>query len=307
MIRSIIVSLFSVVLYIQGVNAAGPESIETRYCTIESNAGDRTARYLAEHADGRVEEVSGRLGFYLKERVRVIVAADLPSFQHVQPAGATVPGWAAGVAWPGHNLIVLRKNTGADIVQTFEHELCHILLGQAFGPDHRVPRWLEEGLALMIAGQWSLQRMSTMSMAVLTGRVLPMDALTRGFPADAGQAEVAYCQSFYFIAFLKNRFGEADFRAFLREYSAGRDFEQALWKAYYLHWEEIEGMWLDFLKVRFGWLAVLSSTATLWFLASMVFVWAYIRKKRAAREKMRLWDLEETGTDENTDGHTTLH
>jgi len=307
MIRVIIFIFFSAALCVPGVNAAGLAKIETRSCTIESTEGDRTARYLAEHADALIEDVTARLGFDLKERVRVIVVSNLRSFQAAQPAGATVPEWAAGVAWPGHNLIVLRKNTGGDILQTFGHEVCHILLGHAFGPDHRVPRWLEEGLAVMIAGQWSLQRMSTMSMAVLTGRVLPMDALALGFPADAGRAEVAYCQSFYFIAFLKNRLGEEDFHAFLKEYSTGRDFEQALWEAYYLRWDEIERMWRDFLKVRFGWLPVLSSTGALWFFASLVFVWAYIRKKRAARDKMRLWELEETGLSENTDGHTTLH
>jgi len=302
MIRLIIFTLFSAMLCIARVSAADPEKTETRYCTIEGTSGDRTASYLAEHADALIDEVSDRLGFELKERVRVIVAPDRTRFQEAQPAGAAVPEWATGIAWPHRNLIVLRKNTGGDILKTFGHEVCHILLGQAFGPDHRVPRWLEEGLAVMIAGQWSMQRMSTMSMAVLTGRVLPMDELARTFPRDAGRAETAYCQSFYFIAFLINRFGEDDFLAFLREYSAGRDFEQALWKSYYLRWDEIEGLWLDFLKVRFGWLPVLSSTATLWFLASLVFVWAYIRKKRAAREKMRLWEQEEPGEDE----HMTL-
>ncbi len=300
MIRFIILSFFSSMLFLATAAAAGPEKIETRCCTIESAEGDRTARFLAGQADALVERVSAQLGIEPGGRMRVVIASDRRGFLAVQPENSRVPEWAAGIAWPGQNLIVLLKNAGGDILQTFEHEVCHILLAQAFGPGHSVPRWLEEGLAVMIAGQWSLQRMSTMSMAVLTGRVLPMDALARGFPADAARAEIAYCQSFYFISFLKNRFGEQDFRAFLGAYSRCRDFEQALWKAYYLRWDEIEGMWLDFLKVRFGWLPLLSSTGTLWFCASLLFVWGYIKKKRAAREKLRQWDLEETGTNENT-------
>jgi hypothetical protein len=307
MIRSIVPALVLVLLCAFPAGAAALDAIETRFCTIESAEGDRTARFLAGQADALVERVSTQLGIEPRGRLRIIIASDKERFHAVQPEGAAVPEWAAGIAWPGRNLIVLRKNAGGDILQTFEHEVCHILLGQAFGPDHRVPRWLEEGLAIMIAGQWSLQRMSTMSMAVLTGRVLPMDALARGFPADAERAEIAYCQSFYFISFLKNRFGDDDFRTFLRQYAAHRDFEQALWKSYYLRWDELEGMWLDFLKVRFGWLPLLSSTGTLWFCASLVFVWAYIRKKRAAREKLRQWEREETGSFDGTGGPMTFH
>jgi len=294
MIRSISVpALFLALLCTSPAGAAGVETIETRCCTIESAEGDRTARFLAGWADALVERVSAQLGIEPRERMRVAIASDRRGFLAAQPAGGRVPDWAAGIAWPAQNLIVLLKNAGGDILQTFEHEVCHILLGQAFGPDHRVPLWLEEGLAVMIAGQWSLQRMSTMSMAVLTGRVLPMDELVRGFPADAARAEIAYCQSFYFIAFLKSRYGGDGFRKFIEHYSRGRDFEQALWQSFYLRWDEIEGMWRDYLKVRFGWLPLLSSTGTLWFCASLLFVWGYIRKKRSVRERLRQWELDE--------------
>jgi len=304
MIRSFVPVFFVVLLYGALAAAAGPGTIETRYCTIESAQGDRTARFVAANADALVESVAGRLGLEARERMRVVIASDRREFLASQPASARVPDWAAGIAWPRYNLIVLRTNTGGDILKTFEHEACHILLGQAFGPDHRVPRWLEEGLAVMIAGQWSLQRMSTMSMAVLTGRVLPMERLARDFPADAAQAEIAYCQSFYFIAFLKNRYGDDAFRTFLGEYAENRDFEQALWKGYYLHWDEIERMWLDYLKVRFSWIPIVSSTGFLWFAASLVFIWGYIRKKRAAREKMRQWELEEALMADECSGQT---
>ena len=77
-----------------------------------------------------------------------------------------------------------------------------MLLGRAFGSGH-VPRWLQEGMAIIIAGEWSLQRLSTMTMAVLTGNVLRMDDIAHAFPRDKHRAELAYCQSFYFISFLR--------------------------------------------------------------------------------------------------------
>jgi hypothetical protein len=76
-------------------------------------------------------------------------------------------------------------------------------------------------------------------------------------------------------------------------YSSCKDFKLALWKAYFLRWDEINELWLDYLKVRFSWTPILFSTGFLWFLASLVFIWGYVHKKRKARRKMRQWELEE--------------
>ena len=305
MLRKITLTILFTVLCSQA-QAAGAEhdQLATAHFTIEGVRDDRTVRFLADHADAIAEGVSSQLGFKLKGRIQVIVAPDKKRFHSAQPEGARLPDWAVGVAYPHRNLIVLLKNPRGDLLQTFEHEVCHILLGRAFGKGHRVPRWLDEGIAILIAKEWNMQRLATMSMAVLSGSLLSMDTITLSFPRDARRAELAYCQSFYFISFLITRFGEKDFRSFLRTYSSCKDFRLALWKTYYLRWDEIEQMWQEYLKVRFGWLPVLFSTGTVWFFASLVFVWGYFYKKQKARKKMRQWELEELLSGETDE---TLH
>ena len=304
MIRTLLAAVCSTVFFLQPLYAEKREQLSSRYFTIESVERDRTALFLFQNADAIAENISRQLGFALPGRVRVIIAPDKEYFHSVQPDGAQVPDWAVGVAYPHRNLIVLLKGAGGDILQTFEHEVCHILLGQAFGSSH-VPRWLHEGMAIIIAGQWSMQRLSTMTMAVLTGKMLSMDDITHAFPRDKHRAELAYCQSFYFISFLKSQFGDDEFRTFLSIYSSSKDFKLALWKAYYLDWDEIEELWLEYLKLRFSWIPILFSTGMLWFLASLVFIWGYIHKKRKASEKMRQWELEEQMAGES--GGKTRH
>ena len=293
MIRIILAAVCTTVLFLQPLYAEELAQLSSKYFTIEGAERDRTALYLFQNADAIAESISKQLGFALPGRVRIIIAPDQEYFHSVQPAGAQVPEWAVGVAYPQLNMIVLLKNSGGDILKTFEHEMCHILLGQAFGPGHQVPRWLNEGMAVIVAGEWSMQRLSTMTMAVLTGKLLPMDDITHAFPRDGRRAELAYCQSFYFISFLKSSFGNDAFRTFLNIYSVGKDFKLALWKAYYLRWDEIEQLWLEYLRLRFSWIPILFSTGALWFLASLIFIWGYIHKKRKAREKMRQWAQEE--------------
>jgi hypothetical protein len=302
MLRTIIITVFFTVLCSSPPAAAERTQLSSTYFTIEGNAGDRTALFLAEHADSIAESVSKQIGFAFRERVHVIVAPDQERFHSVQPAGARVPDWAVGVAYPHRSLIVLLKDPRGNILKTFEHEVCHILLGRAFGSDHQVPRWLHEGMAIIVAGQWNMQRLSTMTMAVLTGSLLSMEDITHAFPRDKRRAELAYCQSFYFISFLKSKFGDDEFRTFLSVYSSCKDFKLALWKTYFLRWDEIEEQWLGYLKVRFSWIPILFSTGALWFLASLVFIWGYFHKKRKARRKMRQWELEEmlSGASEET-------
>ncbi len=299
MTRTVLAAICATLFFIQPLYAEERTQLSSRYFTIEGNRGDRTALFLAEHADSIAESVSKQLGFALDERMHIIVAPDRKRFNSVQPKGARLPDWAVGVAYPHRSLIVLLKDPRGNILKTLEHEVCHILLGRAFGSSHQVPRWLHEGMAIIVAEQWNMQRLTTMTMAVLTGTLLSMKEITHSFPRDKHRAELAYCQSFYFISFLKAKFGDDEFRTFLSVYSSCKDFKLALWKTYFLRWDEINELWLDYLKVRFSWTPILFSTGFLWFLASLVFIWGYVHKKRKAREKMRQWELEEQPSSEN--------
>jgi hypothetical protein len=225
--------------------------------------------------------------------VEVFVVRTFEDFKRACPDAAPVPRWAVGVAYPEKNRIVLLLGMRADLLQTFRHELHHILLGKAFNGREKVPRWLDEGLAMLQADEWSLSRLATMTGAVLTGSLIPMDSLVASFPAELWNAELAYCQSFYFISFLKGKFGDEAFRQFLRQYSTHKDFHTALRSAYRCSWEALERQWHDYLRLRFSWVPLITSTSTLWFGATLLFLLGYLRKKTRSRQQLRQWEQED--------------
>jgi hypothetical protein len=190
--------------------------------------------------------------------------------------------------------MLLLTGRGGDIDAVFIHEANHILLGQAFRGAERVPRWLAEGLAMTWADEWSLSRLTTMTMAALSGRLLPMDELAEGFPADLQSAETAYCQSFYFLAFLKAEYGGEAFQRFFQEYAKNKDFRGALRLAYKMEWPDLEKQWLKYVALHFSWLPLITSTSTLWFAAALLFIAGYIRKKHRGRQQLRAWEQEES-------------
>ena len=276
------------------------EHIEThRFVFLCHPQAQKAGFFLARRAESIADELSQLLGFSLRSKVAVILLPAGYNLKTAVPDLPAPPSWATGAAYSEQNTILIFIRARSDLEKTFRHELHHILLGQAFQGSHRVPRWLDEGLAILQADEWSPQRLMTMTQAVLSGRVIPMDRLVRNFPADPWAAEIAYCQSFYFISFLKGRFGNNAFRKFLRTYSSHGDFHAAMHSAYGRSWEEIEVDWRAYLRVRFNWIPVITSTSTLWFIAALLFVAGYILKRKKTR--LRLMELQQAEESEHND------
>lgn len=262
---------------------------------------------LVKNADPAALKVKELTGFAPKEKIDVFIAADKKEFKKFQPNNARVPDWAVGVAFPSQNLMILLKKKNTGLAPVFRHELNHILLGQAFRGKEKVPRWLDEGLAMIVAGEWNLSNMATMTGAVLSGSVIPMEDITTHFPYEESRARIAYAQSFYFISFLKGKFGDSAFKRFLTEYSKYHNFNLAIRKTYFLDWWEVENMWQDYLRLRFNWIPIITSTGFLWFVASIIFVLGYFHKKRKSRMKLKEWEEEEALIYDDDEDENTLH
>ena len=253
--------------------------------------------YLIENSDKIRRDIMKDLGVDFMEKTKVYLAPSFRQYQELQPGGE-VPSWSAAVAYPDLNLIIMQspraiKGNDIDLSKIFKHEFTHIALGKAFRQGEQIPLWLNEGLAMYESREWDFNRVSTITRAVLTGSLIPLSEITHLFPLEANKAELAYSESFYLISFLINQYGRKSFHRFLREYIEGKRLKVVLKKVYHINWEEFEEKWIHYLKVRFSWLPIVTSTTTLWFLITIAFILAYIKKKKATRLKFEQWEREE--------------
>jgi hypothetical protein len=237
------------------------------------------------------------IGVGFAEKTVVVISPTIEQFQKDQPGGTWLPLWAAGVAYPERNLIILRsprsvKKSRINLREIFIHEYSHIAIGRALKGE-AVPVWLSEGLAMYQSREWNFSRHAVLTRAVLTGQLIPLRVLTRSFPADEGDAELAYAQSFIFIAFIINKIGRDAFHRFIRHYSQGGNLESSLRRATGMSLDDLEEKWLFYLKMRTSWFPIIMSATSLWFIASLIFVYGYFRKRRASRLKLRQWEEEE--------------
>jgi hypothetical protein len=136
----------------------------------------------ADLLTGKVEEIRSRIirdiGLDFPGKTVVIIAPTIETFQRLGPGLPWIPLWAAGAAFPEHNLIILRSPRAIqrghiEPLSVFTHEFTHIALGIAL-QDTPVPVWLAEGLAMYEAREWTFDRTMVLTQAVLSGRLLPL-------------------------------------------------------------------------------------------------------------------------------------
>ena len=173
-----------------------------------------------------------------------------------------------------------------DTVEVFAHEFSHIALGRALA-GAKIPVWLDEGLAIYEAREWTFSRISVLTAAALTDRLIPLTVLALSFPAEAKDAELAYAEGFMFVSFLINKVGRAAFHRLLRDYTRFGDLEGAFRRGTGMSMAELEERWLFYLKLRVSWIPIITSVSTLWFLMALIFIYGYMRKKRQAEQRLQ--------------------
>ncbi len=209
---------------------AGWGVVESPWLRVHAAPADqRAADRLVTAGSRQIPELSARLGLPAGGPVEVYLAPTAAAFRSMQPGSP--PDWADGTAWPRQGLVFLRSpairsGTAEPLEQVLLHELAHILVGRAFGGE-QPPRWLQEGVALHVAGEMGPDR-TALLMRQFPSALIRFEALAEGFPDDPLTAQLAYAQSGDLIGMIAAEHGEAAIGRLVRELAAGEPMPVAL-------------------------------------------------------------------------------
>ena len=253
------------------------------------------ARRMLRHGEESLPHIASALGLGSGGDIHVFIAPDDHTFEAMQP-GPTPP-WADGLAWPSRGLVYLhapRARLGNDepLEQVMDHELVHVVLGRAFSP-RPVPTWLQEGAAQTLSGQAYQGRGDDLAVGMLSGGLLPLRELTRGFPADATRARTAYAQSAMFVGYLSREAGPEGLRLVVARMAAGDSVDQAILVATGRSLDSLDLAWRDRLSGSPLWLKPLVSDNAILGLGAIVLVIGGTMAIRRKRAKVKRWADEE--------------
>ena len=299
---------------------------ESEFVTVRCPPGvERTGDALSGEADAIVEELMALTGLERPAgHIDAYIARTRGSFASIQPREP--PEWAAGTAYPDRNLVFLSLETHGSKSprQVFVHEIAHVVLHWSYG-DAEPPRWLEEGLAQVVAGEFDLETQAILSRAALGGGLIPLRSLTRTWPSHPAKARIAYAESRDFVLFLRHRHGDQAVADLVRGLSAGQTVDDAVFGATGFSLDALQETWRSRIRRRYAWLPVIGGSGTFWGIAALLLVAGWVRKRRAKKRKLAqmerreremdmrridAWDPEPDRTpmwDDPVDGPPTVH
>ncbi|MBN1867197.1 hypothetical protein JW916_07875 [Candidatus Sumerlaeota bacterium] len=203
------------------------------------------------------------------------------------------------VAFPGRGYIVLNAPalSRADPAERFGvvgHELVHLLLGRVGGGRAKVPLWLHEGLAQLLSGEGeSTGDAIRLAWAGLLGRRIAIKDLTDTFPYGESSAALAYTESASFTRHVATEglFFESPREFFEYLLSNSRQARETLTDLNdQATLAQLEAAWRSHSKMSGRIVLILTSSGAIWGAIVVLFLIAYVRKRRREKRVIEDWD-----------------
>lgn len=214
--------------------------------------------------------------------IHVVLAPDS------SPLARSVPAWVAGYTDGASNVVVLlaeRTPSYPDggLEEVLAHEVAHVLIYRAAG-GRRVPRWFDEGLAMLAARSWRLRDETELALGVLSGPRVPLWKLDDLFHGDKQDVEHGYALAGTLVHDLLDRYGSAVPRLVLARLARGDAFDEAMRGATGASLLDIGEAFYARQATLKRWIPILTSGAALWFGISLLAIVAAMRKRRRRLE-----------------------
>ncbi|MBL8103799.1 MAG: hypothetical protein JNM02_14800 [Anaerolineales bacterium] len=134
--------------------------------------------------------------------------------------------WAGGHANPEIGVVLVAVAPGAsqgiEMQTKIPHELAHVMLYRSLGDTYaNQPIWLLEGIASMVELYPNPDYARALEIASGDDSLIPFENLCASFPADAGNAFLAYAQSQSFVSYIRDSFGSSGLTRLTNSYSEG--------------------------------------------------------------------------------------
>lgn len=259
-------------------------------------ASERMASVIAS-AEGVRAELASIFGQSVLDAIEVRIVPSVSVMRELAPIGAPPPSYASGVAYPRLHLVLIsmlapRGGEAIDLDQVFRHELAHVALEDAVAGQH-VPAWFNEGFAVLFAGENGLDRQKVLWSAALSGTLLPLADLDRGFPSDHFDVNIAYAESADFVGFLRRHADELRFAGMIGRVRTGQSFDRALGSAYASDLRKLEFQWRSDVERRYSIIPVLAGGGLLWVGVIGALGWGWHKKRVRAKAILARWAKEE--------------
>jgi hypothetical protein len=218
------------------------------------DGGQSLGQALFDQANKTLDKIETDAGVKVKMPIKIFIYGSYNDFHDAIAVGSQE--WTGGEAFTDQGVVVIGvspKDLEYGLVAT-PHELTHLVIHQAtknsFGGD--MPRWLDEGLAVYMSGEidapWRGFR-GMVAAAAKAGQLMTLQTLSSPFPADPGQALLAYGESSLVVEFIIKHYGKDAMAKLLDEFHQGSTYDDALKQALGVDTHGLDNAWRQSIGV----------------------------------------------------------
>ena len=207
------------------------------------------------------------------------------------------PSWIAGFAHGASGRVVLFPSRSLryphdSLEAVLRHEVAHILIVRA-ADGEAVPRWFNEGLAVVAERAWHFEDRRQLAWALVSADDVRMDDVNDLFQAGSSGAARAYALASAFVRHIINTHGSDVPARILDVVASGVSFDVAFEQATGRSLVDTERRFHAELTSWTRWLPLLTSPFVLWMIVTLLALCAiYVRRRRSA-ERRRQWEGED--------------
>lgn len=209
------------------------------------------------------------------------------------PLAQEAPAWMSGYAVGGASTIVLLTDRSLSypndsLHDVFLHEIGHILAHRAAG-EQPLPRWFDEGLAMMAARTWDFEDRARLVWAMVSDTQISLNDLNTLFVKDEASVRRAYVLAYAFTLDLLEHTGQDTPKRILAKVQQGISFPEAFAQTTFMTLAEAEEQFWDRQTLWNRWIPVATSSGMVWLAITLLAVWAFTRQRKRAAAIKRQW------------------
>jgi hypothetical protein len=246
---------------------------------------------LAEKA---YKDISSFIEDSLTQPLTIYVAESEKDFK--SRLGSDFPDWGIGAAISSQNLIILKSPAkfryGRPFSEVLEHELAHIFLDKKSG-GIMLPRWIEEGFAMLQSKEWQIGQDILVVRAVITNSIVPLSQIENLNQFSDSKAQLSYTESYLALSYFLEEYGKENFFRLLDDLASGESVDLAFIKTTGSSYMGFQNEFSSFIKKRYNWLAFLGDTGLFWVGLAFLLVFLYLMKRYYNRKTLKRWEYED--------------
>ena len=223
------------------------QTLETGALKVHWYNGDASFGQAALNAaQNGLETIGALMPVDLTQSTDIFIYANSDDLRGTLVLGGEV--WVAGHADPALGVVMVAVGPDAEqsinMEQRIPHELMHVMMYRSVGSGYdNLPVWLREGTATLAEIYPNADYDRMLMEAGAKNDLIPLKNLCGSFPADAGQAFLAYAESRSFTSYLHDTYGSSGLLRLAAAYADGVDCEHGTERAFGVSLSSLEQKW----------------------------------------------------------------